>query len=274
MVVFLPVVLMSGDARFGFFLQVLGMPVVYSLGASLLVALLFAPLATRYMGRAQIRPDAPWLASLSERYGRLLAWVTAHRVDAAMTLLAVALLTVTVAVPGVQCTGTAEENLGDFALRFRVPPQADPYERDDIVRVMEQLIEDHRDEWGVRVYRAHLGGDDLAGRIDIYLEADGPMEREDVMDAARELLPKDMPGVTASIGWEGDNDGGGGAKSLPVRIFGEDLDTLAGLSEEVARRVGTVDGVANVVRELDDAGAPLPLTAVHCLHFRSPLGSR
>ncbi len=255
MVVFLPVILMSGDARFGFFLQVLGMPVVYALAASLVVALLFAPLATRYMGSAQIRPDAPWLAALSDRYGRLLAWVTAHRVDAAMTLAAMGLLTMTVAVPGVQCTSSGEENLGEFTVRFQVPPQADPYDRDDIVKVFEKVVEEHREAWGVRVYRSHLGGEDMNGWIDIYLESDGPMEREEVMEAAREALPDDLPGVSASVGWEGDMDGGGGQKSLPIRIFGEDLDTLAGISEEVARRVEGVDGVVNVVRELDQEGA-------------------
>jgi len=255
MVVFLPVILMSGDARFGFFLQVLGMPVVYALAASLVVALLFAPLATRYMGEAQIRPDAPWLVSLSNRYGELLGWVTAHRVDAAMTLTAMGLLTMVVAVPGVQCSGSGEENLGEFTVRFEVPPQADPYERDDIVKVFEGLIEERKEAWGVRVYRAHLGGDDMRGWIDIYLESDGPMAREDVMEAAREMLPDDLPGVSSSVGWEGDTDGGGGQKSVPIRIFGEDLDTLAGLSEEVARRAEVVPGVVNAIRELDNEGA-------------------
>jgi len=255
MVVFLPVILMSGDARFGFFLGVIGMPVVYALAASLLVALLFAPLATRYMGEAQIREDARWLAWLSDRYGKLLGWVTRHRVDAAMILAGLGVLTMTVAFPGVEVTSGAEENLGEFTLRFQVPPQADPYKRDDIVRAFETLVEEHREEWGVRVYRAHLGGDDMRGWIDVYLHSDGPMKREDVMDAARELLPKDLPGVTSSVGWEGDMADGGGKKSVPVRIFGEDLDTLAGLSEEVARRVEVVPGVVNAVRELDHEGA-------------------
>ena len=255
MVVFLPVILMSGDARFGFFLQVIGMPVVYALGASLLVALLFAPLATRYMGSAQIRPDARWLVWLSDRYGRLLGWVTRHRVDAAVFLVGLAVLTMTVAYPGIEFDSGAEENLGEFTLRFQVPPQADPYDRDDVVKAFEELVEEHKEAWGVRVYRAHLGGDDMRGWIDVYLEADGPMDRQDVMAEARELLPKDLPGVTSSVGWEGDMDGGGGQKSLPIRIYGEDLDTLSGLSEEVARRVEGVEGVVNAVREIDNEGA-------------------
>ena len=256
MVVFLPVILMSENARFGFFLSVLGMPVVYALGASLIVALLFAPLATRYMGEAQIREDARWLVWLSDRYGRVLAWVTAHRVDAAMALFAMGLLTVTVAVPGVQCTSTADENLNDFAIRFEVPPQADPYDRDDIVKVFEGLVEAHRDAWGVRVYRSRLGGEDMDGQITVYLKQDGPMEREDVMDAVRELLPTDLPGVTSTVGWDGPMDGGaGGAQQMQLRIYGEDLDTLVGLSEEVARRTRSVDGIVNVHRDVENNGS-------------------
>jgi len=46
MVVFLPVILMTEDANFSFFLGELGFPVVWALAASLVVALIFTPLTT------------------------------------------------------------------------------------------------------------------------------------------------------------------------------------------------------------------------------------
>ena len=60
--------------------------------ASLLVALGFAPLATRYVGRARIKPDARWLAWLTRRYVRSLQWILARRTDAAVLLLAMGFL--------------------------------------------------------------------------------------------------------------------------------------------------------------------------------------
>jgi len=255
MVVFLPVILMSENAQFSFFMGVLGLPVVYALAASLVVALLFAPLATRYMGEAQIKPDPRWLTAISDRYVRVLRWITHRRVDAGVALLAMGLLTMNVALPGVQCTSGEDENLNDFVVRFSVPPQADIYERDDILREMEQSIEAHRDEWGVRVYRSQLRADDMEGRINVYLADDAPMSRADVMDAARQALPDDLPGVRTSVGWEGSTDAGTGGNQLSLQVYGEDMETLLSLAEEVGRRVEGVDGVVNVHLDVENDGA-------------------
>ena len=255
MVVFLPVILMSENAQFSFFMGVLGLPVVYALAASLVVALLFAPLATRYMGEAHIKPDPGWLVALSDRYGRVLGWITRHRVDAGVALLAMGLLTANVALPGVQCTDGGEENLGDFVVRFSVPPQADIYDRDDILREMEEVVEAHREAWGVRVYRSQLGADDSEGRINIYLRDDGPMERVDVMEATRKALPDDLPGVVTTVGWEGSTDAGTGGNQLSLQVYGDDVDTLRSLAEEVGRRASAVDGVLNVHLDVENEGA-------------------
>ena len=58
MVVFLPVMLMSENAQFSVFMKIMGMPVVLALGASLITALVVAPLATRYMGCLLYTSDA------------------------------------------------------------------------------------------------------------------------------------------------------------------------------------------------------------------------
>ncbi len=255
MVVFLPVILMSENAQLSFFMGVLGLPVVYALAASLVVALVFAPLATRYIGRAEIKPDPKWLTWLSDRYVRVLAWVTHRRVDAAIALLAMSVLTFQVAVPGVQCSQSDESNLNDFTVRFTVPPQADLRERDEIVRDIEAVIEDYRQEWGVRVYRSSLGSDSSGGRLSVYLDTDGPMKLDEVMEAAREVMPTDMPGVEVKIGWDGGGDDGAGGKQISLSIHGEDTALLMSLADEVSRRTETVDGVMNVYVDEDTEGA-------------------
>ncbi len=255
MVVFLPVILMSENAMLGFFMSVLGLPVVLALGASLLVALVFAPLATKYMGKASIRKDPAWLLWLSKRYSRVLKWVLSHRVDAAMGLFFMAVFTFMVAIPGLDWTGSPDENLNDFAIRFEVPPQMGMGDRDAVLREIEEVVETHKEEWGVRVYRSRLSSNSNHGRINVYLEAGG-MDREDVMDAAREVLPSGRPGVKATIGWDsGDEGGGGGAQTITLQINGEDMDTLTALAEEVARRAETVPGVMEVHQDVVNDGA-------------------
>jgi len=253
MVVFLPVMLMSENADFSFFMTVMGLPVVLALGASFVVALVFAPLATRYMGRASIREDARWLVALTAAYRRVLGWVLSRRTDAAIGVLAAAVLTFTIAVPGVQCTTPKGANIGNFIVRFSVPPQAGMADRDAILGRYEQMVSEHRDEWGVRVFRAELDGDSSEGRLWIYLDADGPMERQAVMDAALEALPDDLPGVVGSIGRDGGEEGG--EHSLSLQINGEQMGLLIGLGEEVIRRVQSIDGVMGARIDQERNGA-------------------
>lgn len=243
MVVFLPVILMSENAGFSFFLGVLGFPVIFALLASLLVALVFAPLTTRYLPTGRVRPDARWLAWLTASYTWVLGSLLRRRLDALAVLTAVAMLTVTVAVPGVRCTGSADTNLNDFSVRFTVPPQADIYARDAVMGEIESVLAANREAWGVRVYRGRVSDTDREGRLFVYLLPDAPMTRDEVMAAARKAMPKDIPGVTVSIGWEG--GGRGSTRSLSVQVEGEDMNTLEALAGEAVRRLREVDSVVD-----------------------------
>jgi len=253
MIVFLPVILMSEDAQFSFFMSALGMPVVYALGASLVVALLFAPLATRYVGKALIRPDPPWLVWLSDRYAQLIGLVVRRRTDTLMLILGGLLLTQAVALPGVQCAESSEGNLNDFAVRFSIPPQASLADRDKIVAAMEAAVDAHREEWGVRVYRARLSADSSRGQLYVYLNSDG-LPRAEVMDLAREAMPDDLPGVDVSVGWEGNSERAA-QQQINLSVFGEDVALLQTLSQEVARRVRGLQGVLGVKLDVDSEGA-------------------
>ncbi len=234
MVVFLPIILMTDDGNFSFFLGVIGFPVIFALGASLLVALAFAPLATRYVGRAQVRPDPAWVAWVARGYRRLLGWVLRHRADATAALLAIGLLTIVVPVRGVECAAEGQGNINDFMVRYTVPRQADIERRYAIVRLLEDLVENHKAQWGVRVYRSRLADGEFEGRMWVYLEPGGP-DRAEVIRAVRRLLPADVPGVVASVGW--DETGRGPKDSFSVPVYGEDMTTLREIADEIARRM-------------------------------------
>jgi HAE1 family hydrophobic/amphiphilic exporter-1 len=250
MVVFLPVILMSEDADAGFFLEALGLPVVFALGASLLVALVFAPLATRFVGGGEIKPDPAWLTWLSGKYEALLQGTLRRRADATASIIATLMLTVMVAVPGVQCTQSAEGGLNDFNIRFTVPRDATPRQREDVVHTLEDIVEADKDRWAVRAYRAELDGSATRGEITVFLKDDGELSREEVIEEAKTKLPKEIPGVTASIGWSQENE----SSQMKMTIFGQDMAVLEELGDEVVRRVQHVDGVLAAERDIDDQG--------------------
>jgi len=251
MVVFLPVMLMTDDATMGYFLGVLGMPVIYALGASLVAAMVFAPLATRYIGTAQVKEDARWLKWLAAKYEQLLGWVLNRRWDASLALLAGLIVTMTVAIPGVPFNAGADENMNDFSIRFSVPPQATYYDRVDIVDRFEELVEENKEAWGVRVYRSRLRDRASRGSLNIYLVDEGPMTRAEVIEDARKKLPRDLAGTIGSIGWGGDQ--GGGKNTLSLNLYGEDIRVLRGLADEVIRRAVSAPSVMNGSFGADEA---------------------
>lgn len=250
MVVFLPVILMTENADLGVLMAVLGLPVVWARAVSLLVASVFMPLATRFVTTAQIRPDPAWLAWFTRKYSALLDIAMRRRADSAMFLMASVLITGVIAVPGVKCTSGGQGGLNDFSVRFTVPGEATYPERDAIVHRFETWIESHRADWGVDVYRVSLDNGSMRGRLSVYLVDDPPISNEEVVDAAKADLPKDLPGVTASIGWD---QQGGDDNRVTLTVYGEDTEVLRTLGEEIARRVQDVAGVLSTAVGDSDA---------------------
>lgn len=254
MVVFLPIILMSESATFSFFMGALGMPVVFALAGSLVVALIFAPLATRFIGGARVKPDAWWLRGLTKLYLGLLGWVLARRVDA--TLFLVAVVGLTAAVPMWNLT-YAQEGFGggnQFTVFVEVAPQYGAAERSRSVRRVEDALAEHQEEWGIDVYYADFDASRDEGRVNVFMDSDGPMERADVMAALEDELVSDEAGVSYRVDRPAARNQSDKTR-LSLRVTGEDMETLIGLGEEVVRRVKTLPEVEAVRRETVNSGS-------------------
>lgn len=251
-VVFLPVILMSEDASFSFFMGALGLPVVFIQVGSLVITLLFTPLSTVWLGGKEIAEDSAWIRKLTDGVDRGVAALLRNRVDTFIGIVAVVMLTLLLPARAVGCSGEADGNLNDFTVRFAVPTEFTYSERMEVVEAFEKMVEDNRERWGVRVFRTRLSSSSANGRLFVYLHDDGELPRETVLKEVEAALP-DLPGVTPQVGW---GDGGAGRNAtVTVRLFGEDTEVLARLSEEVRRRVKSVPGVLGVHSEAETAGA-------------------
>ena len=250
-VVFLPLMLMTEDATFGTFLQALGMPVVFALAASLLVALVFAPLATRYIGTAQVKADPRWLAWLNERYGRLLERALLRPFDSAAVLVAVLLLTIAVPMQQVRCTPVDEDTQQEFAIFFSVPPQASPRDRSEILREVEDTLNEHKEEWGIDAFYAEIDADDFDGEVQVFLANGGPLTRPEVMDKVREILPNKQAGVVWSVGIDTER---GSKSKVGFTINGEDMKLLMELGDEAVRRIEGMPGVVGARVDVVNSG--------------------
>ena len=258
MVVFLPIILMTEDADFSFFMGELGMPVVWALGASLMVAVVFTPLSTTLLKgeRGSLPKEPRWITWLTTRYRRWLAAVLTHRTDALVGVVAFTVLTVLVPAKSVGCQDQADGNVGQFVVRFEVPADFTYTERLDTVDALEAWVEDHRDEWGIRTHRSQLGADSSYGRLYIHLTEDSERDealpaREDVIKQAQESLPR-LPGVETQIGWGG--SGRGQNREIEITIRGDEVEMLETLGEEVRRVVKGLPGVISASTDLEEGG--------------------
>lgn len=262
MVVFLPVILMSEDADFSFFMGELGMPVVWALGASLFVALVFTPLSTRWVlqsGRG-IPEEPRWVTALAGAFARSLRWVLERRPDATLAGLAFLFLTMVVPVKSVGCQEDPGGNIGEFTVRFSVDRDATYRERLQVIETYEAWVDAHRDAWGVETSRAELNASSTTGRVYVYLReerAEGQPSREDVIDLAVASLPQ-VPGVEAMIqGAAREQDD---TRKVTVSLRGEDTATLESIGAELRRLLKGVPGVLAVYADLEEgAGEELRL---------------
>lgn len=254
MVVFLPIILMSGSAEFSFFMGALGFPVVFALAASVVVALLFAPLATRLVQHVHMPPPPRWMQWVTDRYAGLLRRVLEHPFDSGVALTALLVLTVALPVRGVSCSPEPGQETDEIVVRIEIPPQSSYADRDAIVKRFERYAEEHREAWGIDVYRVRLAGDENVGRLNMTLARDAERDYATVVEEAQEALPKDLPGVEARIGRESGSSGDD--RTLTVTVGGEDMGTLTDIAREVARRAETVDGVLGADFGWAEGGTP------------------
>jgi HAE1 family hydrophobic/amphiphilic exporter-1 len=278
MVVFLPVILMSENADFSFFMGQLGMPVVWALAASLFVALVFTPLSTTLLrGEGGLPAEPRWITWLTARYRRSLGWVLTHRTDALVGVLAATFLTFAVPAQSVSCDDAGENDVDDFMVRFELPGDWGYYERLDAVEAIEGWVDDNRDRWGVRTHRSSLDAGSEHGRVWVYLDPpedrpEGAVAPDKVMDDARESLPV-MAGVDLKIGWGGAGDNS--RNELGFVLNGEDTPTLELLGGQLEQTLEGLPGIIAVRNDLEgEAGREMRLQADRASLARYGLDAR
>ncbi len=247
MATFLPVILMTERAEASFFLRALGTPVILALAASLLIALLVAPLATLWVPGSGVKPDPRWLDAIRTAYVRLLDAALARRWDTLVTLLAVLMLTGVVAGPAISCGGGGGSMMRQVRVGFSVPNRATPDEREDIVVALEEALEPERDRLGIEFVVAELDAYATQGDLELFLRDDAPMTLDEVADEVKKLLPKEIPGVRTWVGWDASSD----KQRLTLPVYGENLRVL----DEIGAATEVEEDGSDEVRVLPDRDA-------------------
>ena len=265
-VVFLPLMLMTGNVGMTFYLSRMGVPVIVMLVGSLFVALLIIPLASVRFGGSRVKPDSKSIGWARMRYWRVLNWALSHRRDAILILLAVF---ATIAIPAdkIKRSDSSRGNINDVDINIRTPRDFTTYETFELMNEVEEFLNSKRETYGIRTIRSWFRK--TRGNFEIFLDTnpneawwyvayknlraglgvpvDNTMARTEVIADLKKNMPKY---VGVRIGVES-RARGGGDPSVSVYLYGDDTEVLAGLVSEVERRLRQIPSVVNVDSDLE-----------------------
>ena len=250
-VVFLPMVLMSGSETLSFYLGHIGFPVCAALIASLLVSLVFIPLSLTWLDTDEPPPAVRSIEAIQNAYARALRWCLRHRSTAVFVIVG---LMASISYPSqhMRRTDRLEANVNDVRIRFDFDPATTWDERVERLEEYERWVGAHREELEVRTWMTKMGG--MWGRPEIRIFLQDVENREKGRDEIVEFIRDGMPhisGTSWKIGWSSP----GSQKRVTVDVEGPDSQRLQTIAEAAAHRLRNIDGVLGVMVGEDDARA-------------------
>lgn len=263
--VFLPMVLMTGTGMMRFMLATLALPVVVAILASLVVAMLFIPLAASRLLRSEAdragrRPGiltraadgiyARTLDPLHRLYGRVLALTLRHR-GATLVLVLAALAISVIPFRGTEVSiqGRHQQGGRQVGFWFSLPNSYGMEQADAWFRQVERAFETRRDELGIRHVQTRFWKNRGMVRALLKDTDETDVTMEQVIEELKEVAPT-APGVQMYVNWQ---RGSGSDASLTVTLFGEDTGYLAELAEEAERRLRRLPDLTSVEPDYESA---------------------
>jgi len=267
-VVFLPLMFMSGDSNMSFFLTRIGMPVVIALLSSLLIALVFIPLiSTKITGEKKIS-NPNFIKFLGKKYTSILNWILNHRIDATIVIM-ILILSQMIPLKNMKQQQGMEGGIRDANLRISFPSYYG-YERcDSILCLLTDKIMDRDSLYHIKDITSRVWGHH--GRIAIYMEPfkntqwyhviyekvkdilklnkDQRIKREDLAEDIKKNLPE-IPGVKIRTSWR-DQGSMGFENKLEFNLRGNDIDKLVDIAEDLEKQMMLIEGVLGATNDFE-----------------------
>jgi len=264
-VVFLPLIVMGDNGEMQFWLLRIGVPVMLSLLASLVIALLLIPLATIvFAEKTETNKGTKTQSRLSKWYLSLLRWTLLQRSYASITI--VALLVLSYAVPfkkiGQDLNSGGQQ---DVRLRYEFPGGQDIETIKSYFDTVYDYLDSQKPRYNFDTYSSFYWAEQ--GSIQLQFdEAVKPwyvtgyqstlgsfglwnnphLTREEIVEDLRKNVSA-PPGAQLRFNSK-DQDP---SKTFNIALYGDDTETLKRISQEVERRLRSVDGLVAVETEDD-----------------------
>jgi HAE1 family hydrophobic/amphiphilic exporter-1 len=243
-IVFAPMIISQSD-QVSLFLKHISVSICVALGVSLLISLTVVPLLTSRLqsgATAGSSGEARWLQWLMARYSALLDGLLRRRGVAGLLILGTLL---SVAVPGAlvkQDFFPNDNTEREIRLFYHVTDTYTVERVEAAVDRIEDYLFANKQALEIASVYSYYRADHAQSTI--LLTPEGERTVDDIQEQIRAELPK-LPIARPSFTWE---DGGGG-ESIRVTVSGPSSEVLAGLADEVERRLSAVRGLDDVRSE-------------------------
>lgn len=259
-VAFLPFIFLADKGEMRHYLIAIGVPVISGLIASLLIALLLMPLATKKLGD---NPKPARTRGMKDNifkrgYVVSLKWVLQNRFNA---LIGLVLLIASIAIPAPKIKTNPGGGGGNSNVSIWVSISGDP-DIDEVSSVFDKIeayVESKERDYGYESYRTRFSPrfgsltimpskENLPWYHNAYRQiavAIGWQEKSGMEKA--EIIKDLKENVLLPAGYKMGRDYGNtdGVDTFRIHLYGDDTDTLVKISSEVVRRIESVPGVSS-----------------------------
>lgn len=251
-VVFIPLSLLEGVV--GQFFAALSATLAAAVLLSLVYALLFIPLPAARLLRAASGRRAEGRGRLSDGYRRVVAGVVTRPWTVIGATALVASLGAWMFVH-LETGFLPEMDEGGYVIDYVTPPGTSLQDTDAMLQRVEAILKETPEvEAFTRRTGTELGlfaTEQNSGDFVVRLKPTSQRERssEDVISEQRERFGREVPGVEIEFvqllsDMLGDLEGS--PEPIEVKVFGDDLNTLLGLTRSLTEKLRTVDGLVDV----------------------------
>ncbi|MGN1318944.1 MAG: efflux RND transporter permease subunit [Lachnospirales bacterium] len=267
--VFLPLTFMQGTM--GQLMKEISYTVCYALGASLVVALTFVPMASAVLmaSEASSRNNGKisrifnrldeivgnFLDKMDNAYARLIGYCLSHRIRTFLIVifLFVASLFCTQFVGSDLMASTDE---GSLSITADLPNGTDydtaEAKMEEILAKIGEIPETQKMEARIGGGRFGSTGQSISISYDLGDKEDRTRSTDEVKIEVEEKLA-DVAGCEIEVSSSGNSMGSIGGSGFEVQIKGDDNDTLKDISDELVDKIAALPNAKNVESSLDDA---------------------
>ena len=273
-VVFLPLILMNDDSDARWWMLRIGLPVIIALAASLIIALVFIPLAATRIVSTKETKEARLITKTKMWYLGILAWGMQNRMKTCLIFL-LTIASMQFASQNAKYANDANGNINDIRLFFDIPDNYSITDTEKLFSIVEDSIAPKREAYGIRTINSRYS--DSWGQMRIFLNkpekqewydvawgsfakkmglsSDGLIDRKEIIADLTKHLPK-FPGVDIRTNWR---RSGSSDSSIEIALYGEDTNTLANLAREVERRLRSIEEIISLETDREDGNDEIRL---------------